>query len=51
MGFDFVGEGMGVEHDSAQDFLAAVYGLGHDFPELPSGDRDGEPRLLKPPFH
>jgi hypothetical protein len=34
MAFDFVGEGVRVEHNSAQNLLAAVYGLRHDFPEL-----------------
>jgi len=29
MAFDFVGEGMGVKHNSAQDFMAAVSGLRH----------------------
>jgi hypothetical protein len=51
MALNFVGEGMGVKHNSAQNFLAAVYDLSHDFPGLFSGDRDGEPRLLEPPFH
>jgi hypothetical protein len=51
MAFHFVGKVMGVEHNGAQNFLATVDGLRHDFPELSSGDRDGEPHLLKPPFH
>jgi len=29
MAFDFVGKGMGVKHNSAQNFLATVYGLRH----------------------
>jgi hypothetical protein len=34
MAFDFVGEGVGVKHNSTQDSSAAVYGLRHDFLEL-----------------
>jgi len=33
MAFDFVREGMGAEHDSAQNSLAAIYGLRHSFLE------------------
>ncbi|MDH4269799.1 MAG: hypothetical protein OEV52_05820 [Dehalococcoidia bacterium] len=29
MAFDFVGEGMGVKHNSAQNFMTAVSGLRH----------------------
>ena len=34
MAFDFVGKGVGAEHNSAQDSLAAIYGLHHRFFEL-----------------